>query len=244
MTPTPYPGKRPYPNPLFPDAATDFDGDGLDLIDEQALWLTFGGHAFPLNYSDGNQSTVPTIAPTTDPLLQQLDTASWAGHYGDGLLDDGERDADGDGLANWDESHGRMVQEWWTKAYAEKPAETKYPLDYAGVNMLDSDTDGDGKLDGADDEDHDGLSNQFEVARPWDWKSTYVSVGHDPTMEDPPAVPNPYARVQPYNPCKPVYSESCHRHPPFAWYPKEEDWQGPNPADAGEPGVVPGPLFP
>src|SRR5829696_4204395 len=35
----PYPGKRPYPNPLFgEDADTDFDGDGLTLAEEQSLW--------------------------------------------------------------------------------------------------------------------------------------------------------------------------------------------------------------
>jgi hypothetical protein len=242
--PTPYPGKRPYPNPLFADAATDFDGDGLDLVDEQALWLRFGGHATPLNYSDGNQATVPTVAPdpAQNPLLEQLDTASWASHYGDGMLDDGERDADGDGLSNWDESHGRMLQAWWTAAYKKEPKETEYPLTYAGVNMLDNDSDGDGLVDGADDEDHDGLSNQFEVARPWNWFSTYISVGPNPASAHDGT--NAYARVQPYNPCKPVYSESCHRHPPFDYYPPEEDWQGPNPADAGEPGIVPGPIFP
>ena len=34
----PYPGKTPYPNPLFTDAATDYDGDGLDLVEEYELW--------------------------------------------------------------------------------------------------------------------------------------------------------------------------------------------------------------
>ena len=35
----PYPGKRPYPNPLFKDDAdTDFDGDSLTLREEQSLW--------------------------------------------------------------------------------------------------------------------------------------------------------------------------------------------------------------
>lgn len=243
--PTPYPGKRPYPNPLFGDSDVDFDGDGMSLGDEQALWLKFGGHSPALNYSDGNQSTVPTLAPTDDPLRVQLDTASGAAHYGDGMLDDGERDADGDGLSNWDESHGRMTQGWWTAFYDEKPKETEYPLAYGGVNMLDNDTDGDGVPDGADDEDHDGLSNQFEVARPYDWGTTYVSVGPNPEKaHDGGLNPNPYARVQPYNPCKPVFSESCHRHPPFKYYPPDEDWQGLDPADAGEPGIVPGPIFP
>ena len=32
---------------------------------------------------------------------------------GDGLLSDDERDADGDGLSNWDEQHGRFTEVWW-----------------------------------------------------------------------------------------------------------------------------------
>ncbi len=39
----PYPGKRPYPNPLDPaDANTDFDGDGLTQADEYRLWRYYG----------------------------------------------------------------------------------------------------------------------------------------------------------------------------------------------------------
>jgi hypothetical protein len=237
--PTPYPGKRPYPNPLYADAQVDYDGDGLSLNQEHSLWLHFGDGTLALNYSDGNQTTVPTTAPT-DPLSLQLDTASYAGHYGDGMLDDGERDADGDGLSNWDEANGRMTQDWWTAAY--KKTEKAYPLTYAGVSMTDPDTDGDGIPDGADDEDHDGLSNAFEVARPWNWPSTYVSTFHDGTNGNT-QTPNPYARTQPFNPCKPVFSDSCHRHPPFDYYPDNEDWQGPDPAAAGQPGVIPGPIF-
>jgi hypothetical protein len=238
--PTPYPAKRPYPNPLFADAGTDYDGDGLTLGQEYSLWVTFGNHAMPLNYSDGLQSSVDTPAPTSDPLLQQLDTASGAGHYHDGKLDDGERDADGDGLSNWDEANGRMTQGWWTAQYEK--TEKAYPLTYTGVDMLNPDTDGDGIPDGADDEDHDGLSNQFEVARPWNWYLTYISTGYDGT-NDGSYAPNPYARTQPYNPCKPVFSDTCHRHPPFHYYPDDEDWQGMDPAQAGPPGVLPGPLF-
>ena len=236
--PTPYPGKRPYPNPLFADASVDFDGDGLSLGQEQALWTTYGDGTLELNYSDGLQTTVETPVPS-DPVLQQLDSGSYGAHFGDGWLDDGERVADEDGLSNWDEINGRMVQDWWTAAYKdEKP----YPLTYGGVDMRDPDSDGDGVLDGADDQDHDGLSNQFEVARPWDWFLTYVSTSYDGTNGGL-SVPNPYARVQPYNPCKPVFSETCHRHPPFKYYGEQEDWQGPDPEDAGQPGDTPGDLF-
>jgi hypothetical protein len=238
--PTPYPGKRPYPNPLFSDGEVDYDGDGLTLGQEQSLWKKFGDGTLALNYSDGLQTTVPTALPA-DPLLQQLDTAAWGSHYHDGQLDDGERDADGDGLSNWDEANGRMNQEWWTKAYKDIP-EKAYPLEYSGTSQLDPDTDGDGVKDGADDQDHDGLSNAFEVARPWNWILTYVSTSYDGTNGGT-ETPNPYARVQPFNPCKPVFSNTCHRHPPFEYYGDDEDWEGISPAAAGAPGVIPGPLF-
>jgi hypothetical protein len=228
--PTPYPGKRPYPNPLFSDAGIDYDGDGITLGEEGTMWVKFGGHQLPLNYSDGLQTTVVTPAPSDD-VLQQLDTASWGSHYHDGFLDDGERDADGDGLSNFDETQGSMHQEWWTAAY---DAEKAYPLTYDGTDFVDADTDGDGILDGYDDEDHDGLSNAFEVVRPWNWDTTYVSLGHPGS--------NPYARVNPFNPCKPVFSETCHRHPPLKYY-EGEDWQGEDPADAGPPATTPGPIF-
>ena len=34
----PYPEKRPYPNALFADADTDYDGDSLTLGEEFSLW--------------------------------------------------------------------------------------------------------------------------------------------------------------------------------------------------------------
>jgi hypothetical protein len=53
----PYPGKKPYPNPLFADGDTDYDGDGLWLKDEYSLWISFGTRSLdvPLVYSDGRQ---------------------------------------------------------------------------------------------------------------------------------------------------------------------------------------------
>jgi hypothetical protein len=239
----PYPGKRPYPNPLFADAGVDYDSDGLTLGQESLLWDHFGGHSLDLDYSDGKQTTVETAAPT-DGLGQALDTASGADHWGDGWLDDAERDADGDGLSNWDEANGRMTPEWWVAEYSKDPIENPYPgIVYLATDMVDPDTDGDGILDGADDVDHDGLSNAFEVARPWNWFLTYVSTSHDGTNDGTyPA--NPFARTNPFNPCKPVFSDVCHRHIPFGYYGDDEDWQGPTPAEAGQPDVTPGPYFP
>ncbi len=62
----PYPGKRPYPNPLDgTDATTDFDGDGLDMNVEYKLWqLTLKNGASSdlgqLSYSDGLKYSVYT----------------------------------------------------------------------------------------------------------------------------------------------------------------------------------------
>ena len=249
----PYPAKRPYPNPLDgTDANTDYDGDGLYMVDEYRLWITFGGHVTPLNYSDGTQTT-----SNENMSANQVDydgngavsadestLATWALDInGDGTLRDDERDADHDGLTNWDEVHGRMTQDWWDAAYSKQPKETRYLLTYGPVDLADADSDGDGRKDGGDDQDHDGFSNAWEVRRPMvtrpgatptipladSWPLTYVSVKW-------PNNPNPWARTQPYNPCKPIFSETCHAHPPFSYYPDEEDWES-----TCQPGELPAP---
>jgi hypothetical protein len=223
----PYPGKRPYPNPLFKDAGVDYDGDGLTVWDEYSLWTKYGGGVLPLNYSDGHQTTVTTPAPT-DPALYYMDSD------GDGNLSDDERDADGDALGNWDEAHGPMQPEWWMAAYAKEPyKETAYPITFAGTSMLDPDSDGDTVLDGADDQDFDGLTNSFEITRPPTWNSIYIATGPGSGnyrrwngTAPVGAAARYYARVQPFNPCKPVYSARCHLHPDFGYYPDEEPWMG------------------
>jgi Ni/Co efflux regulator RcnB len=64
----PYPGKRPYPNPLDPsDAATDYDGDSLQLGEEYKLWqytIAHEGAAYSLKdltYSDGKQYSLDDV---------------------------------------------------------------------------------------------------------------------------------------------------------------------------------------
>jgi len=64
----------------------------------------------PLTYSDGDQDTNPD-GPSTPAAGSVLDMD------GNGVLTDDEKDADNDGLGNWDESHGRLVPEWWSAAY-------------------------------------------------------------------------------------------------------------------------------
>jgi hypothetical protein len=252
----PYPAKRPYPNPLFADSGTDYDGDGLTLGDEYTLWITYGGHALPLNYSDGKQTTVPTPAPAGDCST----TLGWALDWNcDGQLNDGERDADGDGLSNWDESHGPLMGQSWWDAQSDTKTEKAYPVAFAGTSMTDPDTDGDGIPDGLDDQDHDGYNNEFESHRPSNWAITYVSsfFGYIPGQNDGnnwTGAPNgfgtlaggadPYARVNPFNPCKPLWSSICHLHPPAGYYPDSEDWAAPTQdevvaAGASLPGATP-----
>ena len=247
--PLPYPGKRPYPNPLDPSDGTangtDYDGDGLKLREEFAMWLRYSGdgvlrsnHPGSLNemvYSDGLQFSVDSPPPSA-PAGGTL--AAWAIDMDDdGVLRDDERDADADGLGNWDELRGRMTEGWWPSQHdgQNEPKESKYPeIDFldnedtapAFNAHVDADMDGDGVLDGADDNDHDGLSNQFEVRRPDNWLTVSFTS-------------NPWAYVNPFNPCKPFNSERCHRHPPFGYY--ESDTVppiGPDPP-AGYPSVTP-----
>jgi hypothetical protein len=200
----PFPGKRPYPNPLDKeDADADFDGDGMKLAEEFRAWNATG-RPLPLSYSDGNQRTGGTA------------------------LSDGRKDADSDGLDNFAELSGPMNPEWWTMMYdgTNGPLERPYPSrKFVGTLFDDPDSDGDTLVDGADDEDHDGFSNAFESRRPADWRQTYVSFGQ-------PFGTNAKARVQPFNPCKPYHSDMCHETWPIGYYvdsqtKREEDWDTP-----------------
>jgi hypothetical protein len=242
VTANPYPSKKPWPNALdSTDALIDHDGDGLDLTDEYLLWKYYGNLSVPLNYSAGLQKSVDENAPA-DSRLAYVDMD------GDGKLSDDERDGDNDGLTNWDEAHGRMLQGWWDAKYSGKggiPKETRYPNTFSGVSIFDPDSDGDGIKDGADDQDYDGLSNSFEVARPSNW---FYEANLSPGIWgreygdaypflDPKA--NPWARVQPFNPCKPVWSHTCHLHWPGEHYEDGEVWFGIPRANAGPLPVSP-----
>jgi hypothetical protein len=206
----PFPGKRPYPNALDgSDGNLDFDQDVLTLAEEYMAWR-FSGSPATLSYSDGTKYTGGKIAVPAGAI--DLD--------GNGYWSDDEKDVDADGLTNFDETHGAMRQSWWIATYGPGSLfkESKYPgPDYLEPSFVDADSDGDGRLDGADDQDHDGLTNATEVRRPANWASTYISTGHAGT--------NKWARVQPFNPCKPVNSDACHSHPPFGYYQPTEDWE-------------------
>jgi hypothetical protein len=292
----PYPEKRPYPNPLYPDADVDYDGDGLSLAEEQALWRytyqvnhTATRTLSPLSYSDGAQYSLsvlengsgrrqPTMAVTAytppqsfrawadlsgygTPQLFAVDSAHVRGaldlldvdrdgtvtttaraldapptgnqrrserYYwnldNDNWVSDDERDEDADGLNNYDETHGRMTPAYWKACYIN---EATYPVSYPGTSATDADSDGDGVLDGADDQDFDDVPNIMELSRNMAGdlpiqNSCYV--GSSPAL---PRTPHK-TYVNPFNPCLPdVDSRTCQRHPSIgqAYPPFDADWK-------------------
>ena len=118
----PYPGKKPFPNPLDKsDANYDFDGDSLTAAVEYKLWK-ISGSSFdpalaqqrprdsPLGYSDGTQTSRPVRGARRPgvqdpgpgrPLPRRSDVMR-----NDGVWSDDERDADADGLNNYVETAG------------------------------------------------------------------------------------------------------------------------------------------
>jgi hypothetical protein len=180
----PYPGERPFPNALDPSdggapgarfSTLDFDGDGLTTLEEYRAWRSTGS-AFngaesgsPLGYSDGTKFSRPNDVPAAPALFPD---PAWR---------DSERDADGDGLANWLESaEGPSTNNWWKSWFSSKHFEptvepwkdTEYcsyrfghfdERPFADLDMADGDVDGDGVLDGQDDQDNDDVSNIVEL---------------------------------------------------------------------------------
>jgi IPT/TIG domain len=258
----PYPAKLPYPNALFQDSEVDYDGDGLTLLDEFKLWVGSGENTLDLSYSDGNQHsrTIGTAeyaqapSPASPHLWQhrqwQFLSDSGAGaardmnrdgavapieaYYYDldynGKLSDDERDEDADGIPNWSEAHGFMTTSWWKGIYSK---EKTYVVPFAGTEIDDRDTDGDGVLDGADDQDHDLVPNIAEMSRRLaaglapgvTWSPGQPVPANDPLnwvrpiQVDKEAPGNMIAAetgwVQPFNPCLPdAYSPICVRYVP------------------------------
>jgi IPT/TIG domain len=170
----PYPGKRPYPNPLDPtDAHTDFDGDSLGMAVEYKLWRYTIAHGAAaslahLTYSDGlkysiykrdpahNDRRVPALkAAGYDKAAQFLNWAAAAG-YGKVVLPD------------------ENTPRWLTDFNRDgTPDATSF--DFHG-NGFGSGPDG-YLSDDERDEDADGLSNYFEnggsLSSPEWWKTWY-----------------------------------------------------------------------
>lgn len=218
-------------------------------------WARYGGHRLPLTYSDGTQESGGPAPTTTGVYPDVAHTRGGVAEPPNGLLTDDEKDVDGDGLSNWDETHGRMTIEWWNLTYngdsgsgVEVPypeyKETEYPRAkeiFLQPSFVNPDSDGDSLPDGDDDQDHDGYPNWFEVSRAPGWSDTYTSRLYFPLNTG--THTDPLARVQPFNPCKPVYSVACHRQEPFGYYDKKEDWDSDlhsdRPADAAQIPPIP-----
>lgn len=110
----PYPGLKPFPNPLVPDNG-DYDNDKLTTQQEYDAWQYTGQMSHFYSDADGDSD-------------------------GDGKLDPAE-DEDHDLLPNHIESYGMK-----------------------NLNWLKTDTDGDGLCDGLDDQDHDGPPTPLAIA--------------------------------------------------------------------------------
>jgi hypothetical protein len=216
----PYPRKRPYPNPLDPaDAGIDFDGDFLTSSLEHAAWLRRADRNLTaLWYSDGLQASQDanpadgcrgTVVPAPLGGLFPLAPSSVPFYTLDlnlnGCLDDRERDEDGDHLTNFTETRGILSGPSWVEDRYKEPA---FPVVYAGTNWLDEDSDGDGVVDGFDDQDFDDFWNVEEQ-----YRGTRSSKEPDPEETAPPAGAEklPWRDtgvrtglwVAPFNPCLP-----------------------------------------
>lgn len=247
----PYPGRRPFPNALDPsDASVDFDGDGLLAGEEYRAWR-YTGSSFdpakvdgldlesPLGYSDGTKfsraSEVPGVpvwrsslyglAAPSQPFPQ---TYNLHGPTDIGVWRDDERDADGDGLANWLESaRGPGRPEWWPGYWGSfEPAVDAWPEDYFGafdqrpfasLDLADPDADGDTLLDGEDDQDNDDVSNIIEL-----YETSYDLDGDGDPLVDSNGQRFPTVKigsttlvVNAFNPCAPVRSRTCDDYAPF-----------------------------
>jgi hypothetical protein len=261
----PYPGERPFPNALDPsDGGTagarfsevDFDGDGLSTLEEYRAWRStgsgFNGGAAggtdlnsPLGYSDGTKFSRSEEVPAVPgwrsasyglPNPAQPFPATY-NLFGDAAWRDSERDADGDGLANWLESaRGPSTNNWWKGWFASKhfepgvePWKSKSYCGYrfghfdgrpfADFDMVDGDVDGDSLLDGEDDQDNDDVINiveLYETQYDLDGNGQPAFCGWGPGVVPTINMGGATAPVNAMNPCTPnPESRTCQDFVPF-----------------------------
>ena len=147
-----------------------------------------------------------TTSATSTVTAAPRDERDYYDFRRDGFLNDAERDEDADGLTNWWETRGCMTPRYWNGLYDD---ETPYYLAYAGTALDDADTDGDGMLDGADDQDHDDVPNIMECTRSLAAGGARLR-RHRPTTR--PAAHPLEGFVNPFNPCLPhAWSRTCKR---------------------------------
>lgn len=187
------------------------------------IWLDVVDAELDL-YDIDMDGVVTTVARFADASGEQLRAeATYWDLDRDGFVSDDERDEDADGLINYHEVSGPMTAGWWKACYAE---ENEYPIPYVGTKAYDADSDGDGILDGADDQDFDGIPNIMELSRNMagNWLPNGTCGGSG--TYDPAAPAKAY--VNPFNPCLPDrYSRTCQRHPVIgeAYAPFLDPWQ-------------------
>jgi len=194
----------------------------------------------PLGYSDGTkfsrQSEEPIEPSWRGPLYglpapTQSFPATYNLHFDSPWRDD-ERDADRDGLSNWLESDfGPNDPQWqsgyWGQADFGVPAWPKVKdtcpqqagffgqRPFASLDLADRDVDGDGLLDGEDDQDNDDFSNIVEL-----YETSYDLDGDGQASCLPGAasidVAGESRLVNAFNPCAPnPSSRSCPDYEPF-----------------------------
>jgi hypothetical protein len=162
----PFPGKKPYANPLFADAGTDYDGDGLVLAEEHRLSqfeLARTGRTptlESLSYSDGTKYAKPDAAAGYD---RQADFLAWAAASGRGTVA-----IPGDPVAHDVRDLNR-----------DGAVSTARVAPYRTSEVLYYDFNRDGRLaDNERDEDADGIPNVEETVRhgmdPGYWAALYA----------------------------------------------------------------------
>ena len=196
----PFPGKKPYPNPLDPtDAGTDFDGDSLTLREEHSLWKltlrngaptptpqSLGDSAAALTYSDGAKYSIyqqsgddrrtPALSATGYSKESEFD--SWLLSSGYGTVHEP------------DTGTPRPIRDF-NRDTVSTPAGGGYL--YSEAHYLDMSSNG-WLSDDERDEDADGLSNWDEthgrMTAGW-WTSQYPTEAPfrltylEPAVEDP-----------------------------------------------------------
>ena len=168
---------------------------------------TFGGHTLPMNYSDGDQSTVD-VRPGHPEYRDYLD-------FGGGQMTDDERDVDGDGLRNIDEIRLLMWQAYYPPGkdcgYEYRPI---LPRVFQDPDYLETDSDGDGVWDGSDDQDTDGVSNVDEVQPPFlaPGDTRYEACKEITPLPADGARDGSTTLRHPFNPCLPYVSDTCRRY--------------------------------
>jgi hypothetical protein len=182
----PYPGKRPYPNPLDPsDGDTDYDRDVLTQREEQTLWrytVSNGGlrTLSPLSYSDGLQASLYTRGPDgrrypSQPIAgygKHQDFLNWASS-------NGYRTVMLENESRWMLPAGSGLRPYGLLDFNRNGVEESgFRANYAWeeVHYYDHDND-DWTTDNERDEDADGLTNYDEthgrLAFPGWWNTCY-----------------------------------------------------------------------